>query len=257
MKFKSMRQHLTTIIVAGATALALGGTGAYAATALGHNSVGSWQIKQGSVRKADLSSWVQQQVTKAGKPGPKGATGARGPAGPQGEAGPAGPTGETGPQGPEGTQGPAGPSGVVSTATFHTQKDLGAIGGSWSTGHTAVGTQHLDAGTYLVTLTGDFYKTAHTDATPVLQIQINGADKQVTGYTGQFPSNAAEAIGLGSDGTPNGLEQTATAYGVITMADAGDVEIDAFGYNADRGGEGADSFGVIASADFVKVNPAA
>lgn len=134
---------------------------------------------------------------------------------------------------------------------------LSAIGGSWSKGHVPVATKQLAAGTYLVTLKGDFYKAQTTTATPVLQIQLNGGSSQLTGYTGMFPYDAAEATGLGSDGTPNGLEQNASDYGIITIPAGGaTVEIDAFGYNPDRGGQGGGDFGVIASASFVRVTPA-
>lgn len=128
---------------------------------------------------------------------------------------------------------------------------LKAIGGGWGAGHTVVKSVTLNAGTYLVSLSGDFYKTAPTTATPILQIQLNGTDKQITGYTGAFPYNAAEATGVGSDGSPNGLEQTATAVGVITVAhDGTTVEVDAFGYNADRGSEGGGDFAVNAGVSF-------
>lgn len=171
-------------------------------------------------------------------------------------------------QGDKGTQGPAGPagapgkdgapgaSGVVSVTTVTGSAALPAIGGSWSAGHTAVKSFTLPAGTYLVTLTGDFYKTAATTATPVLQVQLNGADRQLTGYTGAFPYNAAEAVGTGTDGTPNGLEQTATAYGIITMAAAGTAEIDAFGYNPDRSGAGGGDFAVNVTASIVQLQSA-
>lgn len=133
---------------------------------------------------------------------------------------------------------------------------LPKIGGSWSTGHTDVQDFTAPAGTYLVNLSGDFYKTATTPATPDLQIQLNGGSAQITGYTGAFPYNANEATGVGSDGTPNGLEQTATAVGTITLTQTTTLEIDAFGYNADRSGDGGGDFAVTASVTLVPVNPA-
>lgn len=131
---------------------------------------------------------------------------------------------------------------------------LPAIGGSWTAGHVTLGSKQLPAGTYLVTVTGDFYKTATTTATPVLQIQVNGLPAQVTAYTGAFPANAGEGVGLGSDGTPNGLEQTASAYTTVVVPAAGaTAEVDAFGYNPDRSSNGSGDFGVIAHATFTKV----
>lgn len=130
---------------------------------------------------------------------------------------------------------------------------LPAIGGSWGTGHVNLGSKALTAGTYLVAVTGDFYKTATTTATPVLQIQVNGLPQQVTAYTGAFPTDPAEGVGLGSDGTPNGLEQTASGYATVVLTAPATAELDAFGYNPDRSGSGSGDFGVIAHATFTKV----
>jgi hypothetical protein len=165
-------------------------------------------------------------------------------------------------EGDRGTTGPAGPagkdgaSGVVSVTTATGSTAIAHVGGSWSAGHAVVKTIPLKAGTYLITLTGDFYKTVTTTATPVLQIQLNGASTQLTGYTGAFPYNAAEAVGTGTDGTPNGLEQTATAVGTVTLATAGDVEIDVFGYNPDRSAAGSGDFAVNATASFTALQAA-
>lgn len=135
---------------------------------------------------------------------------------------------------------------------------LNTIGGPWKSGHTlveAVPSADLPDGTYLVTLTGDFYKTTTTTATPVLQIQLNdtATGEQVTGYTGAFPYNAAERTGLSSDGTPAGLEQTATAYGIVNIDKGATVQIDAFGYNPDTSSEGSGDFAVNATAIFMKI----
>jgi hypothetical protein len=167
-----------------------------------------------------------------------------GPSGSPGAKGTAGPVGPTGPPGAQRATAP--PTAVVVPGTT-----LTTIGGSFSTGHTVIGTDSsLSAGTYLVTLTGDFYKHATTTATPDLQIQLNGASSKLTAYTDQFPANAAEGVGLGTDGTPNGLELTATVSGVVTVTADQPVEFDAFGYNADRGGEGGGDFGVITTVSF-------
>jgi len=178
------------------------------------------------------------------------------------------PAGSIDVQGDKGTQGPAGPagapgkdgapgtSGVVSVTTVTGTAALPAIGGSWTAGHAAVKAFTLPAGTYLVTLTGDFYKTAATTATPVLQVQLNGAGRQLTGYTGAFPYSAAEATGTGSDGTPNGLEQTAVAEGIVTVAAGASLEADAFGYNPDRSGSGSGDFGVNVTVSAVQLQAA-
>lgn len=139
---------------------------------------------------------------------------------------------------------------------------LAGIGGSWLTRHTLVATSpKLSPGTYLVTLTGDFYHseqdaTDQTSATPVLQIQLHPntavIDRLLTGYTGAFPAADAH-YGVDSNGAPNGLEQTAVATGVIKVTSAGTVDIDAFGYNAGGSGAGGGDFGVNAHADIVQL----
>lgn len=68
--------------------IALGGTG-YAVTALPKNSVGSQQVRDGSLGAQDLAPGT----LRAGPRGPRGELGAAGPAGPAGPAGAAGPAG--------------------------------------------------------------------------------------------------------------------------------------------------------------------
>jgi hypothetical protein len=163
--------------------------------------------------------------------------------------------GTTGPAGPAGAQGPAGPSGVTAVTTETGTAVLPAIGGSWTAGHAAVKSFTVPAGTYLVTVTGDFYKAVTTTATPVLQVQLNGASSQLTGYTGAFPYNAAEAVGA-TAGVPNGLEQTAVAEGIVTVTAGATLEVDSFGYNPDRSGTGGGDFGVNATVSLVRVTAA-
>ena len=84
--------------------LALGG-GAYAATQLPKNSVGTRQLKNGAVTKAKLAKGVSVQ-------GAKGDTGPQGPAGAQGQPGAPGTNGTNGANGTNGTNGAPGLSGV-------------------------------------------------------------------------------------------------------------------------------------------------
>lgn len=90
--------------------LVLGGTGAYAASQLAQNSVGSKQLKKGSVTLVKIAPSAQTALK-----GRTGAAGPTGPAGPQG-AMPAGPPppvpGPAGPTGLEGATGPTGPAGA-------------------------------------------------------------------------------------------------------------------------------------------------
>jgi hypothetical protein len=88
--------------------------GAYAATQLPKNSVGTKQLKNDAVTsaKVDDGSLLAGDF-KAGQipAGPQGAKGDPGAPGPQGSTGPQGPQGSQGPQGATGPQGPQGPTG--------------------------------------------------------------------------------------------------------------------------------------------------
>src|SRR5215212_2700302 len=84
--------------------IVLGG-GAYAATKLPKNSVGTKQIKNGAVTKAKLAKRVNLG-------GAKGDTGAQGPAGAKGDKGDAGTAGTPGTNGKDGTNGQDGQDGA-------------------------------------------------------------------------------------------------------------------------------------------------
>ena len=96
----------------GAIALIVALTG----TAVAASLITSKQIKDGTIRLADLSPATRKALKNAhGPAGKKGVAGVAGPAGPQGEAGPEGPRGAQGPTGPAGEigiEGPPGPDGV-------------------------------------------------------------------------------------------------------------------------------------------------
>lgn len=244
--FHSTRPLFAVAAIGAATVIAVSGGAAYALSAASGVNLPAGTVHgciTGSSHTLEHVSSVTHGISC-----PAGSTlvywSVTGPKGPQGSPGS---QGAPGLQGIQGVQGKQGPSGVVAVDTETGNATLPHIGGSWTAGHAVVKDIALKAGTYLVTLTGDFYKTATTPATPVLQIQLNGANHQLTGYTGAFPYNAAEATGTGTDGTPNGLEQTAVAAGIITMAADGTVEIDAFGYNPDRSGNGGGDFAVNAT----------
>lgn len=105
-----------TVLAALALFVALGGT-SYAVTQLPPNSVGSAQVKDGSLLKRDINANVVKGLR--GPAGPAGIAGPQGPAGPQGAKGDTGPqgakgaTGETGAQGVQGVQGIQGPKGAT------------------------------------------------------------------------------------------------------------------------------------------------
>jgi hypothetical protein len=85
----------------------LGGTSYAAVTKLlPKNSVGSAQVINGSLQKADLSAKTRNALR-----GTKGDPGALGPAGAAGPSGPQGPKGDTGAPGLKGDNGATGPKG--------------------------------------------------------------------------------------------------------------------------------------------------
>jgi len=90
----TVKKHLTPPMVVALAALlvALSGS-AYAINQLPKNSVGTKQLRPGSVKAPILGADVKRQLRKVGK------TGATGPRGFQGVTGPAGLTGATGPRG--------------------------------------------------------------------------------------------------------------------------------------------------------------
>jgi hypothetical protein len=98
-KMKKIGTHLRMHFVAYlALFFALGGTSIAAVNALPKNSVGSAQIKNGSIQKVDISKRTVSALR--GLRGLRGLTGATGAAGAAGAQGIQGPKGDTGPAGP-------------------------------------------------------------------------------------------------------------------------------------------------------------
>jgi len=92
------RPTYSNVVASLALFVALGGT-SYAVTTLPRNSVGSAQVRDHSLKVADLSSEATVGLAR-GRRGPLGAMGVDGPAGPQGPKGDTGSAGATGPTGP-------------------------------------------------------------------------------------------------------------------------------------------------------------
>jgi hypothetical protein len=115
-----MRRHLTYANVMSSIAvfLVLGG-GAYAATQLPKNSVGTRQLKKNAVTSAKVKDG--SLLAKDFKSGQL-------PAGPKGAAGPQGPKGDTGPQGPQGEKGDPGPAEPLSFTAL-------PLSSGWEDGH--------------------------------------------------------------------------------------------------------------------------
>jgi hypothetical protein len=139
-------------------------------------------------------------------------------------------TGSTGPAGPKGDTGAQGASGVVAS-TLSTLTDATSLvntGGSFSTGKVLVGHVSLKAGTYLVTLNA---KAAWASG--------NGEFPQFFVYKGvalaDF-SNDLFNVGNGSLAQGNAtIDSYYNGTGQVTLAEDGDLDIYAFGYNTDHG----------------------
>jgi hypothetical protein len=124
--------------------VALGGVG-YAAVAIPKNSVGSAQVRNGSLQQSDLS---KRTITAL--------HGARGEQGTQGIPGPKGNPGATGPRGLQGTpgaQGSKGDKGDPATGTFAFGMMPGGFVPAKSSG--VVSANHLGTGFYRVTFDHD------------------------------------------------------------------------------------------------------
>ena len=199
-------------------------------------------IKNGSLSASDLSASARASLRgQTGKQGVPGVPGKQGTPGVKGD------------KGDPGTPGKDGSDAFVDTdVKAFDAKTITNIGGSWGSRHTEAGSFTLEPGTYLVNLSGDFYGVESTDATPVLQVALRGEGVALTAYTGEFPTGTA--FGLGSDGTPNGLEQTASASGVVTVTKETPVTVNLFGYNGDSSSKGSGQFGAIPSVSLVEVN---
>ncbi|HEY2053241.1 MAG TPA: hypothetical protein VGH14_04825 [Solirubrobacterales bacterium] len=138
------RLTYANVIATVALFVALGG-GAYAATQLPKNSVGTKQLKKASVTAAKVkkgtllaSDFAAGQLPQGGQ-GREGPKGAQGDPGPQGSPGTRGPEGKEGLEGKAGTEGKAGPEGEPGTAdviysewAFATAKSPELLDGTWA-----------------------------------------------------------------------------------------------------------------------------
>jgi hypothetical protein len=107
------RPTYSNVVATLALFFALAG-GAWAATQLPKESVGSTQLAKGAVTPAKLSAEAKKGFTGArGAAGPQGALGPRGAEGPRGENGAAGATGPQGIRGATGTTGATGSRGEM------------------------------------------------------------------------------------------------------------------------------------------------
>jgi Collagen triple helix repeat (20 copies) len=104
---KRLRVSPAMVVALVALFVALGGTG-YAVSKLPANSVGSAQVKDGSLLQRDFRASALPR-------GPRGVAGTPGARGAQGPAGSQGAKGDAGPQGHPGATGAQGPPGAINT----------------------------------------------------------------------------------------------------------------------------------------------
>lgn len=135
LKRISFRPTYSNVVATLALFFALAG-GAWAATQLPKESVGSTQLKNGAVTPGKLSAEAKKGFTGArGEAGAQGALGPRGTEGPRGENGTMGATGMQGVRGATGATGAAGPRGEAGEIGLRGERgDRGAEGARGSEG---------------------------------------------------------------------------------------------------------------------------
>ncbi len=149
-------------VLLGAIALIVALTG----TAVAASLVTRRQIKDGTIRLADLSPATRKALKRTGPAGRQGVAGVAGPAGPQGEVGPDGAKGDRGPPGPKGDTGSGGGPGPNGFGrTFEARRD----------GEVVLGTGF----TTLATLTPPDGKQLSIHARTLIDSIQNNVDNQV------------------------------------------------------------------------------
>lgn len=193
-----LRRHLTYANVAASLALflALGGA-AYAATQLPKNSVGTRQLRNGSVTAAKIAGRTRRQL--------RGSRGPAGPQGPQGKTGKQGPKGATGARGAQGPQGPSGADGNgPALEVFAGLKPIEA-GGS------TVVAENLGAGAYAVSANVAVESATATTVTCVL----NGGGEAVGFVEAGSPATLTLSV-VRNLGTAGNATLTCSAPGGAT-----------------------------------------
>jgi hypothetical protein len=197
-----LRQRLTyaNVIATLALFLVLGG-GAYAATQLPRNSVGTGQLKPEAVTAGKIAKKTRNQLQgargPAGAQGPQGKTGAKGTTGAKGATGAKGDTGARGPAGTDGT----GPAFEV----FGTLKSIGV-------GATPVVAENLPAGAYVSS--ANVVVEATAPGTVTCTLSSGGEASANFGVVGQITTLSLSATRTVGAATPETL--TCAASGEAT-----------------------------------------
>lgn len=193
-------------------------TAGYAAVTLPRNSVGSAQLKAGSVKAADLGkSSVSTVKVKDGSllasdfaagqltGGAAGPAGPAGPAGAVGAAGPAGAKGATGAAGPAGAVGPKGAPG--SALAYATVSGAGVVDPAHSSAGVTVAASNIP-GVYCVTPPAAARAVMVSPATDaaiadrIVSVEINDSPSTIAGCTGRVLVFAHDTSTAGFAATP-------------------------------------------------------
>jgi hypothetical protein len=218
-----MRRHLGygNIVATVALFVALGGVG-YAALTLPANSVGTRQLKNGSVTLRKISRGARRALHGQG-----GLIGPQGPRGPKGDRGPKGSTGAKGSQGPAclptiaGCQGPQGVPGPTAAAWASATGDAAVLGA------TPVNVLSLTrAPSATVKRTGMLKTTFNSRLIVTGSVQTTGATI-VSCHLAVVPSGGAATV-LGADHTGTGtiplsgaIDEPAGTYDVQIACSSG------------------------------------
>ena len=223
---KSPLKSRTGAVVAGAAVLALlTGGGAIAAGVItsadivnqtikkqdiGSDAVGGSEVVEGSLGLRHLNDYTRSQIAKSG------ASGTQGPAGPKGDTGATGAVGPKGEPGANGTngvgaKGDKGDSGQANVTTYVTAPsttpawaglnvvDVPATaktGGRGVDSQTPLLTFELDAGSYLIDGTAQFFHfVPGTDSEDfgVVSLLVDGSSDYGTAWTADIPNDGNNA----------------------------------------------------------------
>jgi hypothetical protein len=207
---------MKTIAAIAALFVALGGTSYAAATHLGGNSVGSRQVIDGSLQRADLSK--KAFAALKGAPGARGLQGLAGTAGLLGDPGPRGNTGAPGAAGQPGSQGPQGSTGpalIRSTPGSNQLTTLDSTGDVGGRTAAVVGADGLGLIAYRDT-TNQTLKVAHCN-----DAACSTATKSTIASIGSPDSDISLAIGADGRGLISYREYFGPAT-IMKVAHCGD-----------------------------------
>jgi hypothetical protein len=183
------------------------GGGAYAATKLPKNSVGTKQIKNGAVTKKKLAKGVLTTGAK-GDPGAPGAKGDTGPQGPKGDKGADGTNGTNGADGQDGQDGARGPSSMQHSSLA----DVADLDNT-TTGST-LGQIITSGGVYQVNAKTTLTNTAGTVATVDCRVFLSGPTV-LDSATVKVPANGAMTMNL------SGVTEAGSTFLIFTCDDNG------------------------------------